>query len=552
MCIRKILLAVSLISLVAAVVMPARPVGASLLHQCGNACGIPGCQICTFDSGSAGCTGWCADETPDSPADTPDDGGGGDDGGSTPGDSDGEDPAPPPPPPGGDGDGGGSGDGGDGGSGTDDGPSDDGTAESHCWSCVATTWCPSGYLNPYCEVWQAGQAWAQTWSCAVPGACDRPPSSDDGTPPDPPCIPNYNADGIDINGCVEDGMHGFEWEYALHVSARVPPHLVQVDPFPRWLVAMGAPLPSPFTSSRPGRLTLQDYPGHTPPGLCAPNGPGNADGCWSNSVAIPPTHLYAEPSPGFVRNYRIGLRWRRLDRTDGVDLGPYPPICWDFDERDWNVGADYGYGSIPASQCGSTSVTHVYETSSWGLPHNGPRYLPAEEACPAWEEHCCEQVPSDDGEWDMAAYQVRVYTTWAAEWQVRWESWEQVGMEWGDCGCTGLDPTADPNWRSCGEPPPGICIGTVDGTEWWGRWGEPEYGWVEQVEGWHPIDLRLHGSPTWYYTSYAVITTGAGPWCAYEYADPNPGDTVRVPVIEVQSVLRDPCVVDGTCPPGYR
>jgi hypothetical protein len=48
-----------------------------------------------------------------------------------------------------------------------------------------------------------------------------------------------------------------------------------------------------------------------------------------------------------------------------------------------------------------------------------------------------------------------------------------------------------------------------------------------------------------------MITTGAGPWCAFEYADPTPGDTVRVPVIEVQSVLRDPCVIDDSCPQGY-
>jgi len=63
-------------------------------------------------------------------------------------------------------------------------------------------------------------------------------------------------------------------------------------------------------------------------------------------------------------------------------------------------------------------------------------------------------------------------------------------------------------------------------------------------------------APVWqldvvYDTSRAVITAGAGPWCAFEYADPNPGDTVRVPVIEVQSVPRDPCVIDDSCPPGY-
>lgn len=87
---------------------------------------------------------------------------------------------------------------------------------------------------------------------------------------------------------------------------------------------------------------------------------------------------------------------------------------------------------------------------------------------------------------------------------------------------------------------------------WCGRVGEARYDWVHHFDGWHTIDLREYGGPTWYYTSWAVVTTGAGAWCAWEYADPNPGDTVRVPVIEVQSVLRDPCVLDNSCPPGDR
>jgi hypothetical protein len=68
---------------------------------------------------------------------------------------------------------------------------------------------------------------------------------------------------------------------------------------------------------------------------------------------------------------------------------------------------------------------------------------------------------------------------------------------------------------------------------------------------WETLDLRQFGNGTWYYTSWSVVTTGAGPWCNWEYADPDPGDTVRVPVIEAQSVLRDPCVRDGTCPPWH-
>jgi len=258
-----------------------------------------------------------------------------------------------------------------------------------------------------------------------------------------------------------------------------------------------------------------------------------------------------EPEPGDIRNYQIGLRWRRVDVTEG-DLGPYPPICWDFDERPWNVGQDYGYGRIPGTVCGSTSVTHIYETSSWGKPHNGPRFLPKEEACPPWDtDGCCEQVPSGDGEWDMPAYQVKVYTVWAAEWAVKWEEWEVVGTDWvpeNSCFSRPEGETLGIPHRDCpyaGNP------GCNTADPWCGQIAEEEYGWVEHFEGWYPIDLRDYGHPTWYYTSWAVITTGEGPWCEYEYADPNPGDTVRVPVIEVQSVLRDPCVIDNACPPGY-
>jgi hypothetical protein len=45
-----------------------------------------------------------------------------------------------------------------------------------------------------------------------------------------------------------------------------------------------------------------------------------------------------------------------------------------------------------------------------------------------------------------------------------------------------------------------------------------------------------------------VRTTGSYAGCAFEYGDPSPGTSVRIPVIEVQSMIRDPCVMDGTCP----
>jgi hypothetical protein len=394
-----------------------------------------------------------------------------------------------------------------------------------------------------------GSSWVHTIQCAAEGYCggDDDPGGGDDWSEDPPCIPEYNGAGIDINHCNDDPGRGYDWGYDLWVTARVPPHRVQVDPFPRWIVAMGAPLPEKYDSGTPGTLTLQDYPAFTPPGLCAPNGPGFSEGCWSDTVDIPepPDNPGPdwEPDPGDMRNYRIGLRWRRIDMTDGPVAGPIPPICFTFDEREWNMGADYGYGPIPVIECG-TSVTHIYETSSWCKPHNGPRFIPPEEACPPGVDHCCEQVPSGDGEWDMPAYQVRVPTYWSAQWKVEWEVYEQVRSD-GECQCHG-----GPGANEC-QGQAGMCTGAPS-TEHWVWVEDPVYDWVSHETDWNLMDLRDYGSGTWYYTSWAVITTGEGPWCAFEYADPNPGSTVRVPVIEIQSVLRDPCMVDGTCPEGYE
>jgi hypothetical protein len=414
----------------------------------------------------------------------------------------------------------------------------------YCWDCVPWPYCPSGFSNNYCVVYRAnGTFWVHSWSCAPTGECeDEPPPPGDDPGDDPPCIPEYNADGIDIRHCNDDPGRGYEWGYEIYVSASVPAHRVQVDPFPRWLVAMGAPLPEKYDSGSEGRLTLQDYPAYTPPGLCYPHGPGFSEGCWSDTVALPEREPDEEPEEGDIRNYRIGLRWRRIDMTDGEDLGGTPAICWDFNEREWNIGADYGYGPIPAMECG-TAVTHIYETSSWGLPRNGPRFILPAEACGSWEDHCCEQVPSGDGEWDMPAYQVRVPTYWSAQWKVEWEVYEEIYAE-GECQCHGGSGENE----CTGEP--GLCL-NAPVTEHWVWVEESVYDWVEYEDGWHALDLRNLGYNTWYYTSWAVVTTGEGPWCNWEYGDPNPGDTVRVPVIEIQSVLRDPCVIDGSCPPGY-
>jgi hypothetical protein len=346
--------------------------------------------------------------------------------------------------------------------------------------------------------------------------------------------------------------------------ADVPPHIVQVWPFPRWLVGMGAPMPAPFESGSPGTLTLQDYPAlSNSPGICSPN--WDSEGCWSKKNNKPDP-VREEPLPGDIKDFRIGLRWRRIDIMPGPDdpTGP-PAICWDWDEREWNIGQDYGYGSVPAVTCGK-SVSHIYETSSWGKPKNGPNFIPAEDACTSWTSscksgstasncHCCEQVPSkmddwyhlpslyefdpDAGPWQNPAYQVRVPTYWALEWAAEWEQWDLVDQ---DCECesapwaeiAGCDIDGD------GEKDGGTKYKCEDVYDW------RKHNFTDSR--WNLVDLRNYDKTTWYYTSYSVRTTGSYAGCEFEYGDPNPGTSVRIPVIEVQSVLRDPCILDGTCP----
>jgi len=98
-------------------------------------------------------------------------------------------------------------------------------------------------------------------------------------------------------------------------------------------------------------------------------------------------------------------------------------------------------------------------------------------------------------------------------------------MQWANCDGTG-DGQVDPDYY---------------------RIAERAYDWKYYSVDWYPIDLRDYGNAQWFYESWATVTTGAGEWCAWEYADPNPGDTVRISVIEVQSVIVDPCRLDGSC-----
>ncbi len=226
---------------------------------------------------------------------------------------------------------------------------------------------------------------------------------------------------------------------------------MRVYPFPHWLVAA------------PGTLSLiRSFVWAVESG---PHGPGGEGGFWSDRVNLPTTLDVNNPPPGAIRDYAIGVRWRMVNPGQRLFGGaPVPESCWDFNERPWNVSG----GHARAGACGDAAV-HAYETSSRGLPRNGPRF--------DHEASGCARVPDD---WTLPAYQVTVPTYWVAEWADEWWAWTKTGTEWGNCVCVGTGRPSGMPTEDC-SPPAGICY---QPGEWYGRIGQDKYEWVS-------IDLQI-------------------------------------------------------------
>ena len=187
--------------------------------------------------------------------------------------------------------------------------------EIECYSCYETTACASGWAE-VCFVRPLGTMrgimYPYSNDCQAASECE--PSSG---PKDPECVPG-TASGA---GTALDPCAGWEWTWDLRVMADVPPHIVQVWPFPRWLVGMGAPLPAPYESGSPGTLTLrQDYPAlsNASSGTCEPLEHADSEGCWS-AKNNKPDPVRDDPLPGDIKDFRIGLRWRRIDIMPGAE-----------------------------------------------------------------------------------------------------------------------------------------------------------------------------------------------------------------------------------------
>ncbi|MBN1933169.1 MAG: hypothetical protein JW934_00815 [Anaerolineae bacterium] len=308
--------------------------------------------------------------------------------------------------------------------------------------------------------------------CAPP--TPRPPGFGD-----PPCTAGINGNGVQVICDGDDPIDGQYLNYLVDVVAQVPPHLVIRNPWPRSLVTVI------------NTFELQPEPRYS--------APGGESGNWS-SAALPYSTGANGTHEGQIANYQMGLRWRRLDDQ--------PPV-WTFDERPWNVGRDYGLGAI-ANSAEGWSVSHYYETASSDID-NPDRYGdPDDKPC---------NGPGLDGRWNLPAYQVQVGTHWTIEWAQQWDVWVKVCSEARCVHSSGV-------WQLDLDP-------CNRGWAGWRREDHDIYEWQHRYDGWHIIDLTRYGSPTWYYTSYAVRSSGDGiNWGSVL-------DVVPAPVIEVQSVIRN-------------
>ena len=144
--------------------------------------------------------------------------------------------------------------------------------------------------------------------------------------PRPVCVPN---------GC--------SWSCSWHgeglASVNDPVPDVVRNPFPRGMV--GVPNQLAITSSCDGPT---------------------ANGGVENSLKQGPK-LTCENSK--LYGYRVNLSW---SCAVSGDLG----ATWTMNDRDWNLGHTTDAGEVIENNHSGNAIQHTYETSSYGLPANGP------------------------------------------------------------------------------------------------------------------------------------------------------------------------------------
>jgi len=400
-------------------------------------------------------------------------------------------------------------------------------ADCYQIDCIPDASCRSEFGRwVVCYIGVAGHPMIVSKSCLPREVCIPP------TPASPP----PSSWPCDEPPRVEDGeIHQpcQSWPgYFIIASVRIPPSLLMVNPWPR---------------SLNGLRTLFRVDPQTPTRVevFSENVAKPCPGIDYNAEYSSSTFTCANGAQfttGGIANIRIGVAWQRWTRGAGRIFGMLPPdeFVLLIPDRPWNGGdrlIRLGAGE---------RTTYTFETSSWGLPENGPTWNPE---CQDRYCSCDERVQSHGG---TPAYQVELWSYWWPEWTFSFDRYVCARKEcrWGPCMCYPDEQYGGCERRECGDrpadcPPP----------KWWGQVKEEvcvawkwekvtdatAFGWqcdeAGAVSGWCKYDLRKLGRQplvTW----KGVQMAGADPngnRCGSYHSYGN-GQVAPVPVIESQPV----------------
>jgi len=314
-----------------------------------------------------------------------------------------------------------------------------------------------------------------------------------------------------------------EWgNLTLTANAVCPNNMVLRSPYPRTLINV----PTQFT------LLLDDQYRYGPSktgNWTAPTSPINIDSAALKDVDGSPK------IEGLFREMKIGLRARRLDA--GEPWFGYKAITptWTFNsgasgERVWN--------SNKAEDLVQKNVTatFTYQTSSAGLSLGGREF-----------DSNSKTIANS---YNLPAYQVKLETACGFEWAMAWEVSvkDKIVKDPPDAPCFTPDETNPSPSIAATE---GCPTGQVATGKWKFRW-QPKTSidcgdGITAVEGWCGMDMKYYKLLP---LPYAIrkVTTEGGVFKGSTYWSPA-GAGIAVPVVEIQTVMREACVANGTCSP---
>ncbi|MCP4643226.1 MAG: hypothetical protein GY851_22455, partial [bacterium] len=263
-------------------------------------------------------------------------------------------------------------------------------AEEITYRCTPWDDCPSGWADVTVLYHRVNNSFIVVdVNCSAESECVLP------TPAPQPTQPPQNLWPCNIPPVVESGMIRQpcdEWEgWYLQVEARIPPAGILRNPWPRGMVSIenclwyeGAQDVEAFSAEK--ALPCESV---------------NYNRTYDNSVYDCGGETGQVTEDAQV-NHQVGAAWRQWRMGDDPVFGytPMHEVTWVVEDREWNGGDTMYVGN---------EMCHIYQTSSWGLPADGPTWNPE---CQDRTCDCDERVADYLG---TESYHVKVETWWWPE-----------------------------------------------------------------------------------------------------------------------------------------